>query len=68
MFDIETYNSDIEQKFDEKFWLMVKKISINDKSRSYDFEWGNQESGLPIARKRLKDVCQDQNNSLVIHF
>ena len=56
------------QNFNEKFWLKVNKIVIKGDKTSQEFKWGDKGYGLPANKKKLRNICDNDNNSVVIHF
>ena len=56
------------QKFNKSFWLNVNKITIKNNLKSQDFSWGDKNYELPVKHKILKDLCQKEANSIIIHF
>ncbi len=55
-------------KFNKNFWLKVNKITIKNDNINQDFLWGHKDYELPINGRKLKDLCQDNNNSVIMHF
>lgn len=55
-------------KFSEQFWLKVSKITVKNETTSQDFIWGDKKHGLPVDVNQLKDLCNKDNNSVVVHF
>lgn len=56
------------QKFNKSFWLNVIKITIKNDKHTQDFLWGSKNYDLPINRIKLKDLCQENNNNIIIHL
>ena len=54
--------------FSQDFWLGLKKVSLNNKKETYSFEWGNKDFILPLKRSQLKEICRQQNNTLIFYF
>lgn len=55
-------------KFNKSFWLKVNKIVVKNAQKTQEFIWGDKEYGLPANPRKLKDLCQNSNNSIVIYF
>ena len=56
------------QKFNKRFWLMVNKIIVKGYRNSQEFKWGDKDYGLPANKRKLRNLCTDDNNSVIIHF
>lgn len=55
-------------KFNKDFWFKVNKITIKNDINNQDFLWGAKDHELPITREKLENLCQNNNNSVIIHF
>lgn len=48
-------------KFDEKFWLGVTEVSINNGKQTEIFSWNNQQNILPIKKNLAEKACGSDN-------
>ena len=56
------------QKFDDKFWLGVVKMSIKNEKNNQTFNWGDKEFMLPAKKSVAKTLCLNENNSVIFYF
>lgn len=55
-------------KYDKKFWLNVSKIVIKNTNYQQDFVWGDEKYGLIPSKKVLKEICDREDNKVLVYF
>lgn len=48
-------------KFNEKFWLGVTEVSINNGSQTEVFSWNHQQNILPVKKNLAEKICGSSN-------
>lgn len=48
-------------KFDEKFWLGITGITLNNGKEQKYFTWSDKEYGLPIKTNFVQTICKNSN-------
>lgn len=54
-------------KFDEKFWLGIIDVTINNSIKNEVFSWNDKKNILPIKKNIAKEICKS-SNTVIFHI
>jgi hypothetical protein len=58
----------ISNKFNNDFWLGIRRVSLNNEYKTYNFGWTKDTYILPVPKSTANKLCSNNNNSIVFHF